>query len=72
MSAYDDYSHALEDNNIDDNYEVPKDSVSRAQDNNNDLIDLRIPVSTAELDDREAALITLEKNLLEKKQTATR
>lgn len=66
MSAYDDYSHALENNNLDDNYEVPKDTGIRAQDNNNDLIDLRIPASTAELDDREAALITLEKNLLEK------
>jgi len=66
MNAYDDYSDALKDNNLDDNYEVPKDSGIRAQDNNNDLIDLRIPASTQELDAREAALITLEQNLLEK------
>jgi len=66
MTAYDDYSHALEGANIDDNYEVPKDAEPRAQDNNNDLIDLRIPASTTELDAREAALIKLETNLIEK------
>jgi len=66
MSAYDDYSHVLDGANLDDNYEEPKDERADAQDSNNDQIDLRIPASTEELDAREAALITLEKNLIEK------
>jgi len=65
MDAYDDYSNALEGDKLDDNYEVPNDAYA-VQDNNSDPIDLRIPVSTAELDAREEALITLEKDLIEK------
>jgi len=65
MSAYDDYSNALGGDNLNDRYE-PKDSGSRAHENNSDVVDLRIPASTAELDEREAALIALENNLLAK------
>lgn len=66
MTAYDDYSHALAD--LDDNYEEPKDTGTFAKDQNqnSDLVDLRIPASAEELDAREDALITLEKNLIEK------
>jgi len=65
MSAYDDYSHALGGDNLNDRYE-PKDTRTRAEENNSDVVDLRIPASTAELDEREAALIAMENNLLEK------
>lgn len=64
MSAYDDYSHAFGGDNHNDRYE-PKDE-TRAQENDSDLVDLRIPASTTELDEREAALISMENNLLEK------
>jgi len=69
MSAYDDYSHALDDENLDRNYDDPKDVLAdKPRENKGDPIDLRIPASTAELDAREEALITLEKNLMEKRR----
>jgi len=68
MSAYDDYSHAVAGENHDDNYEKQRyRDVDEARDDST-TVDLRIPASTAELDEREAALIKLENSLLEKSQ----
>jgi len=64
MSAYDDYSHASVGDNVDDNYEEPRDG-GRDHDDSA-IVDLRIPASKTELDDREAALIKLENSLLER------
>lgn len=66
MSAYDDYSHAVAGDNLDDNYEEQRYGGRNEPHDDSAAVDLRIPASTAELDEREAALIKLENSLLEK------